>query len=492
MFNKFLKSSKLILTILFFFIVFGLYQYNTLPKESDPDISLPVIYISLSHKGISPEDSERLLIKPVEKELKNIEGLKKITSTSYQGGGNVVLEFDAGFDSVKAMSDAREKVDLIKSKLPDDSEEPKILEVNLSRFPVLAIGISGDVDIRTLDRIAKRLKEEIETISEVLEVKALGENERIIEIIVNPRIVETYGLTNKDVISSIAKSNFMVAAGTLSNDKGSFNVQVPSLIENRKDLLNIPIKSDSDSVITLGDVAEVRDTFREKTGYARNNGESAIILEISKRTGENIINVIEKIKKLVLKNNYIPDFVRLDFFQDESEKIVSMVNDLENNVILATLIVFLVIYTFMGKKSSLLVSLSIPFSFLMSMIILSFFNVTINVVVLFALILSVGILIDGAIIVVEYANRRSNEDLSKKEVFILSAKQMSIPVIASTSTTLAAFFPLIFWPGIAGEFMFFLPVTLLAVLASSLTMALIFIPVVGQIIGNDKELSKKK
>ena len=492
MFNKFLKSSKLILTILFFFIVFGFYQYNTLPKESDPDISLPVIYILLAHKGISPEDSERLLVKPVEKELKNIEGLKKINSTAYQGGGNVVLEFDAGFDSEKAISDTREKVDMIKNKLPSDAEEPRILEVNLSRFPVLAIAISGEVDLRTLDIIAKKLKEDIETISEVLEVKALGENERIIEIIVNPRIVETYGLTNKDVISSIAKSNFMVAAGTLSNEKGSFNVQVPSLIENRKDLLNIPIKASSDSVITLGDVAEVRDTFREKVGYARNNGEPAIILEVSKRTGENIINVIEKIKKLVVQNKSVPDFVRLDFFQDESEKIVSMVNDLENNVILATLIVFLVIYSFMGKKSSFLVSLSIPFSFLMSMIILSFFNVTINVVVLFALILSVGILIDGAIIVVEYANRRSNEGLNKKEVFVLSARQMSIPVIASTSTTLAAFFPLIFWPGIAGEFMFFLPVTLLAVLTSSLTMALIFIPVVGQIIGNDKEVSQKK
>ena len=492
MFNKFLKSSKLILTILFFFIVFGFYQYNTLPKESDPDISLPVIYILLAHKGISPEDSERLLVKPVEKELKNIEGLKKINSTAYQGGGNVVLEFDAGFDSEKAISDTREKVDMIKNKLPSDAEEPRIFEVNLSRFPVLAIAISGKVDLRTLDIIAKKLKEDIETISEVLEVKALGENERIIEIIVNPRIVETYGLTNKDVISSIAKSNFMVAAGTLSNEKGSFNVQVPSLIENRKDLLNIPIKASSDSVITLGDVAEVRDTFREKVGYARNNGEPAIILEVSKRTGENIINVIEKIKKLVVQNKSVPDFVRLDFFQDESEKIVSMVNDLENNVILATLIVFLVIYSFMGKKSSFLVSLSIPFSFLMSMIILSFFNVTINVVVLFALILSVGILIDGAIIVVEYANRRSNEGLNKKEVFVLSARQMSIPVIASTSTTLAAFFPLIFWPGIAGEFMFFLPVTLLAVLTSSLTMALIFIPVVGQIIGNDKEVSQKK
>ena len=250
MFNKFLKSSKLILTVLFFFIVFGFYQYNTLPKESDPDISLPVIYISLAHKGISPEDSERLLIKPVEKELKNIEGLKKIDSTAYQGGGNVVLEFDAGFDSEKAISDTREKVDMIKNKLPSDAEEPRIIEVNLSRFPVLAIAISGEVDLRTLDIIAKKLKEDIETISEVLEVKALGENERIIEIIVNPRIVETYGLTNKDVISSIAKSNFMVAAGTLSNVKGSFNVQVPSLIENRKvRTVTIPINQVHISVI---------------------------------------------------------------------------------------------------------------------------------------------------------------------------------------------------------------------------------------------------
>ena len=492
MVDKLFHSSKLILTILFFLIIFGAYQYSTLPKESDPDISLPVIYISLIHKGISPNDSERLLVKPIEKELKNIEGLKKISSNSYQGGGNVVLEFDAGFNSVKALSDTREKIDLIKNKLPEESEEPRIFEVNLSRFPVLAVAISGEVDNRVLDKLAKRLKEDIETISEVLEVKTLGDNERLVEIIVNPRVVETYGLTNKEVISAISKSNLMIAAGTLSNEKGSFNVQVPSLIENRNDLLNIPIKSDNESVIRLKDVADVRDTFREKVGYARNNGENAIILEISKRTGENIIDVIKKIKGLVDEKKYIPNFINLDFFQDESEKIKSMVSDLENNVILASLIVFIVIYSFMGVKSSFLVSASIPFSFLMSMIILSFFNVTINVVVLFSLILSVGILIDGAIIVVEYANRRSNEGINKRKVFILSAKKMAVPVIASTSTTLAAFFPLIFWPGIAGEFMFFLPVTLLAVLTSSLTMALIFIPVVGQIVGNDKSLSDKQ
>ncbi|PDH54956.1 MAG: MFS transporter [alpha proteobacterium MED-G10] len=487
MIDKILNSSKLLLTILFFLISFGLYLYNTLPRESDPDISLPVIYIAIAHKGISPVDSERLLIKPLEKELKNIEGLKKLSSNSFLGGGNIVLEFDAGFNSEKALSDARVKIDLIKGKLPEDTKEPRVLEINLSRFPVLAVAVSGKVDDRILFKLAKLLKNDIESISEVLEVKTLGERERLIEIIVNPRIVENYGLTSKDVLSSIAKSNLMIPAGTLSNDKGSFNVQVPSLIESRQDLLSIPIKSKSNSFIKLEDVAEVRDSFREKIGYARNNGEKAIILEVSKRTGENIIDVINEIKRVVNeKANILPNFIQIDFFQDESEKIISQVSDLENNVILATIIVFFITLLFMGLKSSVLVSMSIPFSFLLSMIILSFFDVTINVVVLFSLILSVGILIDGAIIVVEYANRRASEGISKEKVFILSAKKMLIPVLASTSTTLAAFFPLIFWPGIAGEFMFFLPVTLLAILSSSLVMALIFIPVIGRIFGIDK------
>ena len=491
MIDKILNSSKLLLTILFFLITFGFYQYNTLPRESDPDISLPVIYVSLYHKGISPIDSERLLVKPLEKELKNIEGLKKITSSSYQSGGNVLLEFDAGFNSEKALSDTRVKIDLIKNKLPKETDEPRVMEVNLSRFPVLAVAISGEVDERVLFKIAKALKNDIESISEVLEVKTLGERERLIEIIVNPRTVENYGLTNKDVLESIAKSNLMIPAGTLSNDRGSFNVQVPSLIESREDLLNIPIKSKSNSFIKLEDVADVRDSFREKVGFARNNGEKAIILEVSKRTGENIIDVINKIKGVVNeRTKNIPEFININFFQDESEKIITQVSDLENNVILATIIVFIITLFFMGFKSSILVSISIPFSFLLSMIILSFFDVTINVVVLFSLILSVGILIDGAIIVVEYANRRANEGISKKKVFILSAKKMFIPVLASTSTTLAAFFPLIFWPGIAGEFMFFLPVTLLAILSSSLVMALFFIPVIGKIFGTDKNFDK--
>ena len=492
MIEKLLSQRKLILTFLFFFITFGMYKYISLPKESDPDISLPVIYISLSNQGISPKDSERLLIKPFERELKNIEGVKKISSTAYLGGGNIVLEFDAGFNSDKALSDTRVKIDLTKNKLPDETEEPKATEVNLSRFPVLAVAISGNLEDRVIQKYSKYLKRKIESFSEVLEVTTLGESEREVKIIVNPDIVRNYGLTNKDVLASIAKSNLMIPAGTLSNEKGSFNLKIPSLIENREDLLNIPIKSTTDAVVTLDDVAEIRDSFKDKLGFARNNGQNAIILEISKRTGENIIETINKIKDLIKnEKEVLPKALNIGIFQDESEKIKTQIKDLENNVILATLIVLVIIILFMGWKSAFLVSVSIPSSFLLSMIILSFFNVTINVVVLFALILSVGILIDGAIIVVEYANRRASEGIDKKKVFVLSAKKMFIPVLASTLTTLAAFFPLIFWPGVAGEFMFFLPVTLLAVLSSSLLMALIFIPTIGGIFGFDKSLNQQ-
>ena len=492
MIEKLLSQRKLILTFLFFFITFGMYKYISLPKESDPDISLPVIYISLFNKGISPKDSERLLIKPFERELKNIEGVKKISSTAYLGGGNIVLEFDAGFNSDKALSDTRVKIDLTKNKLPDETEEPKATEVNLSRFPVLAVAISGNLEDRVIQKYSKYLKRKIESFSEVLEVTTLGESEREVKIIVNPDIVRNYGLTDKDVLASIAKSNLMIPAGTLSNEKGSFNLKIPSLIENREDLLNIPIKSTTDAVVTLDDVAEIRDSFKDKLGFARNNGQNAIILEISKRTGENIIETINKIKDLIKnEKEVLPKALNIGIFQDESEKIKTQIKDLENNVILATLIVLVIIILFMGWKSAFLVSVSIPSSFLLSMIILSFFNVTINVVVLFALILSVGILIDGAIIVVEYANRRASEGIDKKKVFVLSAKKMFIPVLASTLTTLAAFFPLIFWPGVAGEFMFFLPVTLLAVLSSSLLMALIFIPTIGGIFGFDKSLNQQ-
>ena len=282
MIENLLEKRKLILTFLVFFILFGLQKYISLPKESDPDISIPVIYISIIHKGISPDDSERLLIKPMEKELKNVEGVKKISSNSYNGGGNLILEFDAGFDATKALSDTRVKIDLTKNKLPDNTEEPIASEINLSRFPVLAVAVSGNVEERVIDKYAKQLKSKIESISEILEVQTLGDREREVEIIVNPIMVKNYGLTDEDVLNSITKSNIMIPAGTLTNQTGSFNVTIPGLIENKSDLLNLPIKSNDNSVVFLKDVADVRDSFKERKGFARNNGANAVILEISK------------------------------------------------------------------------------------------------------------------------------------------------------------------------------------------------------------------
>ena len=493
MLEKLLNSHKVLLTILFFTISFGLYSYQSLPREADPDISLPIIYVSLAHQGISPEDSERLLIKPLEKELKNIEGVKKMSSTSYLGGGNLVLEFDAGFQSEKALNDVRVKVDFVKSKLPQETKEPIVSEVNLSRFPVLAIAVSGKIEKRALLEVSKELKSKIEELSQILEVKIIGENERQIEINVDPKTVKAYGLTAKEVIVSLRSSNILIPAGKLSSETGSFNIKVPSLFENVRDILDLPIKSNNISVVKLGDIAEIKDSYKEILGYARNNGENAIILEVSKRTGENIIETIELVKKTVIDStNLLPSKVKINFFQDESKAIHSMISDLENNVILAILLVLIIIMFQMGWKSAILVSLSIPGSFLISMVFLSFIGVTINIVVLFSLILSVGILIDGAIIVVEYANRRAAEGLDAKNVFLVSSRKMFTPVLASTLTTLAAFFPLIFWPGIAGEFMFYLPVTLLVILSSSLLMALIFIPVLGNIFGSDSHRAKNQ
>ena len=482
MHEKILNSTKTLILIFVFIIIAGIFSYSSLPREADPDISLPVIYVSLAHEAISPDDSERLLVKPMEKELKKIEGVKKMSSTSFLGGGNIILEFDAGFNSEKALNDVRVKVDNVKNKLPDETKEPRVSEVNLSRFPVLTVAISGKIEPRLLIEISKRISDKIEGLSEVLEVKTIGEREREIEVLVNPITVKAYGLTTNDVIESLKRENILIPAGTLSNQTGSFNIRIPGLFEDRQDLLNIPIQSNAESSIKLGKIATIVDSFKRPKGYARNNGENAIILEISKRTGENIIYTINKIKAVVKKEVQLSDkIINVEFFQDESKSINTMISDLENNVILAVLLVLLIVIFWMGLHSAILVCLSIPGSFLLSMIFLSLFNVTINVVVLFSLILSVGILIDGAIIVVEYANRRASEKEKLSSIFHLAARKMTRPVIASTLTTLAAFFPLIFWPGVAGEFMFYLPITLLTILSSSLVMALIFIPMLGNL-----------
>ncbi|MBP5857393.1 efflux RND transporter permease subunit [Marivibrio halodurans] len=479
-----LDRSRTVLSLLLFILIAGFIAYATIPKEADPDVNIPIIYVSMHHEGISPEDAERLLVRPMEQQMQSIEGLKELRSTGYQGGANVLAEFEAGFDADEALQDVREKVDIAKPELPEETDEPTVNEVNLSLFPVLVVTLSGPAPERTLLRLARTLQDEIESIPSVLEARITGDREESVELLIDPAEVESYGLEPADLFNKIDRSNQLIAAGALDTGAGRFSIKVPGLYESVDDILNQPLVSSGESVVRVRDLAEVRRTFKDPTQFARVDGERAIGLEVSKRTGENIIETIEAVRALVTEAaTRFPETVEVSFSQDKSEDIRTMLKDLQNNVISAVLLVMVVIVGALGVRGGLLVGIAIPGSFLAGILVLSIAGLTVNIVVLFSLILAVGMLVDGAIVVTEYADRKLAEGESKDVAYGLAAKRMAWPIIASTATTLAAFLPLLFWPGIVGEFMKFLPITLIATLSASLAMALIFVPVLGARLG---------
>ncbi len=479
-----ISHKRTVLSILVLILTAGAYAYATIPKESSPDIDIPQIYVSMHLEGISPEDGERLLIRPVEQEVASIEGVKEMRSAAYQGGAYVLLEFQAGFDSDKAKDDVQEAVDRAKPDLPEDAEEPDVREVNFSLFPVLVVTLSGDVSERILLRLARDLQDEIESLSAVLEANIAGDRDEQVEIIIDPELLESYGLDGNDILTFFNRSNRLVAAGNLDTGAGRFAIEVPGLFETVHDLLDMPVRASAESTIRLRDVAEIRRTFKDPESFARLDGKPAIALEVVKRTGENVIDTIEAIRQVVEhEKTFWPQGVDVTFTQDQSEDIRTMLSDLQNNMISAVLLVMIVILAALGVRSAGLVGLAIPGAFLSGVLLLYIMGLTVNVVVLFALILSVGMLVDGAIVISEYADRKLSEGRPKGEAYALASKRMAWPIIASTATTLAAFMPLLFWPGLVGEFMMYLPLTLIAVLTSSLFMALIFVPTVGALVG---------
>jgi len=480
-----LSKARVFVGILVFIIVSGSATYITIPKESTPDVNIPIIYVSLSQTGISAEDSERLLVKPIEDEVKSVEGIKEVRSTAYSGGGNVLLEFDAGFNADQAMQDVREKVDRAKGDLPDEANEPTVSEVNISTFPILLISLVGDLPDRALQDLAVKLQDDIETISSVLEAKIGGKRFEQVDILIDKTALESYGIDLQILINTVQQNNMMVSAGGQDTGDGSFDIKVPGLFENIEDVLNTPIKTSGDSVITFRDIASIKRTFEDRQSYANVNGLNSVTIQVSKRIGENIIETVNEVKKIVSKtSSNFPQNVNVLYSQDQSKGIKTMLNSLQNNVIAAIILVLIIILGALGVRSGLLVGLSIPGSFLSGLLALSIMGFTINIVVLFALILSVGLLVDGAIVVVEYADRKLKEGLSIVDSYAEASKKMALPIISSTATTLAAFIPLIFWPGLAGEFMKYLPITLICVLTSSLFMALLFVPVLGTVLNN--------
>jgi len=479
-----ISRSRMVIALFVLLLLGGLGAYNTMPKEAAPDINIPIIYVSVSYEGISPEDAERLLVRPIEQEVRTIEGVKEMRATAYQGGANVVLEFEAGFNADQALDDVRQKVDLARPELPDGVDEPRVNEVNFSLFPVIVVTLSGDVPERTLLRLARDLEDRIEGLAEVLQVDIGGDREELVEIIIDPMLLESYGVNPNDVINLFRRSNRLVAAGNLDTGAGRFAVKVPGLFETVEDVWNMPVKVTGDSVVLFRDIAEVRRTFKDPQGYARVNGERAVALEVTKRTGENVIDTIEKVRAIVAESQKAwPSAVHVSYSQDQSNEIRMMLSDLTNNLISAILLVMIVCIAALGVRTGLLVGVAIPGSFLVGLLVLMMMGLSINNIVLFSLIMVVGMLVDGAIITNEYADRKMSEGLAPRQAYSLAAQRMAWPILSSTATTLAAFAPLLFWPGVVGEFMKFLPITLIATLSASILMALIFVPTLGAVFG---------
>ncbi|MEM5541240.1 efflux RND transporter permease subunit [Sulfitobacter sp. AS92] len=486
------SRSRVVILSLVMILLVGAYAYVGIPKESSPEIPIPTLYVSTTLEGISPEDSERLLVEPLETELSAITGLKQITSNGAEGHASVQLEFEPGFDSDEALDKVREGVDRAKSDLPEDATDPVVTEINTALFPILTAILSGPVPERTLNRISEELKDAIEGLSGVLEVDVGGERTELLEILIDPTVFETYNISFEELISQINRNNRLIAAGAIESGAGRLVLKVPGLIEDVEDVMSLPIKVRGDTVVTFADVAAIRRTFKDPTGFARIDGQPALALEIKKRSGANIIETVAAVRELIdeMRTEW-PDSITVKYTQDESEQVQSMLSDLEANVIAAVILVMIVIVWALGVRSALLVGLAIPGAFLAGVTALWVMGYTMNLVVLFSLILVVGMLVDGAIVTTELADRRLQEGHSPRAAYAHAAKRMSWPIIASTATTLSVFFPLLFWTGTVGEFMKFLPITVILTLTASLFMALVFIPVVGGIIGKRPPQSAK-
>ena len=491
-----ISRSRTTLLLLFMILLSGLLARCSIPVEGDPDISVPFFVITVVHEGISPEDAERLLVMPLEVELRQVEGIEEINAYASENAGTVMVQFDPDYDLDQALMDTREAVDRAKVEFPSTAEEPIIQEQSTSEFPIIQVNLVGDVPERMLYTLALDLRDLIEAQPDILSADLLGSREELLEAVIDPKKLETYGLSSEQIINSIARNNRLIPAGSLDNGEGRFAVKVPSVIENYSDIYDIPVKSDGDSVIALSDVAEVRRTFKDRTQYSRVDGKKTIALNIVKRANSNVIQAIANAKRVTETfRQKLPAKVDIFYSTDQAPYAESQVVELEGNILTALCLVMVIVVAAMGIRSGLIVGFGIPASFLFSLIFIYLLGYSFNFMVMFGMLLGLGMLIDGAIVVTEYADRKMIEGLASQDAYLAAAKRMFWPVTASIATTLAAFLPLMFWPGISGKFMRFLPVTVFTVLSGSLLYALVFGPAIGALIGragNKDQNAQKK
>ena len=480
--------ARMVLAFIVLSVLAGTLAYVGLPKEGEPDIEVPALFISVPFPGISAEDSEKLLVKVMETELSDLDGLKKMTGTAAENYGGVALEFEFGWDKTKTLADVRDAMDTAEADFPEGAEKYTLNEVNFSEFPIIIVNLSGPVPERTMSRLANDLQDTLEGLEPVLEAGIAGNREEMLEVIIDPLRLEAYNVTALDLINVVQNNNQLIAAGEVDTAQGTFAVKIPSSFEDTSDFYNLPVKTNGDRIVRLGDLATINLTFEDRLGTARFNGETTVALQVVKRKGFNIIETADLVRAAVTEaeKTWPEDLqvaVSVGTSNDQSSTVASMVSQLEGSVLTAIALVMIVTLAALGIRPALLVGFSIPTSFLLCFALLAVMGVAISNIVMFGLILAVGMLVDGAIVVVEYADKRISEGEGPMHAYVGAAKRMFWPVVSSTATTLCAFLPMLFWPGIPGQFMGMLPVTLIFVLSASLLVALVYLPVLGGVTG---------
>ncbi len=480
--------ARMVIAFIALSLLAGGFAYAMLPKEGEPDIEIPVIFVSVPFPGISAEDAETLLVRPMESELQDLDGLKTMTATASENYAGVALEFDFGWNKTDTMADIRDAMTRVESMFPTGADNYSINEINFSEFPIIIVNLTGNVPERTLIQVAEDLQETVEGIDGVLEAALTGQRDEMIEVIIDPLKLEAYNVTAIELIDVVTQNNLLIAAGDVDTAQGSFAVKIPSSFDEPRDIYTLPVKINGDSVVTLGDLAEIRLTFEDLTSTARFNGVTTVALQVVKRRGFNLIDTANEVRDVIEAEvaawpQDLRDAVQVGVSNDQSRNVDSMVRQLEGSVLTAIALVMIVVLAALGTRPALLVGFAIPTSFLLCFAFLAVMGVTISNIVMFGLILAVGMLVDGAIVVVEYADKRMKEGAGPMESYTDAAKRMFWPIVSSTATTLCAFLPMLFWPGVPGQFMGMLPVTIIFVLSASLIVALIYLPVMGGVTG---------
>ena len=460
-------------------ILMGGYSYLSLPREAFPDIPIPQVLVSTTYEGVSPEDIETSITMKIEKELNSIRGVKEITSSSAEGLSMIDVEFNPDVPTEVALQRVRDRVDIAKGDLPFDAEEPLISEINLAEFPIMLISISGDISPVQFKEIADTLQDTLEAVPGVLKVNVMGTLEPEIRLEFDPERLAMYNLMIPEILALIPAENVNISAGGLETKGTKFNVRIPAELVKAEDVDHLLLTVRDGKPIYLADVATVRAAFKDRSSFSRHNEVANVTLSVQKRVGANVVHISDYIKAVIDKaQQQAPGAVKFDITFDMSKYIRNIVADLENNILSALILVSGILLLFLGWRSATIVAMIIPLSMLITFFLIQMLGFTLNMIVLFSLVLVLGMLVDNAIVIVENIYRHIQLGYGRVEAAILGAREVAWPVTTSTLTTVCAFLPLMFWPGMMGDFMKYLPITLSLGLLSSLFVALVFSPTI--------------